>query len=168
VNAIAPLKFVYTPVHGVGQPYAERAFAAFKFPPFISVKEQSSPDPNFSTVKYPNPEEGKETFACAIRTANEHKADFILSTDPDADRFALAERDTKGNNESEWRIFTGNQLGALLGKISYMINRKKKKYLMLYRLVAMVYLAQSKSDSRCERCLHALFDCFITYSQIDW
>jgi phosphomannomutase len=119
-------------------------------------------------VKYPNPEEGKETLACAIRTANEHKADFIVSTDPDADRFALAERDTKGNNESEWRILTGNQLGALLGKISYMINRKKKKYLMLYRLVAMVYLAQSKSDSRCERCLHALFDCFITYSQIDW
>lgn len=116
LNEITPLKFVYTPVHGVGQPYAERAFAAFKLPPFLSVQKQKLPDPNFSTVKYPNPEEGKETLACAIQTGNEHKADFIISTDPDADRFALAERQTKGDNESDWRILTGNQLGALLGK----------------------------------------------------
>jgi phosphomannomutase len=59
INASIPLKFVYTPIHGVGQPYAERAFATFKFPPFISVKKQSAPDPEFPTVKYPNPEEGK-------------------------------------------------------------------------------------------------------------
>ena len=117
VNAVTPLKFVYTPLHGVGQPYAERAFAAFKLPPLISVQEQSAPDPNFSTVKYPNPEEGKEALEYAIRTANEHNADIILCTDPDADRFALAERDTKGNSESGWRIITGNQLGALLGKL---------------------------------------------------
>jgi phosphomannomutase len=166
VNAATQLKFVYTPIHGVGQPYAERAFATFKFPPFISVQAQSTPDPEFSTVKYPNPEEGKETLACAIQTANEHKADFILSTDPDADRFALAERNTKGDNTSDWRILTGNQLGALLGKFSFLNNRYKEKFLLLNRLVEVVHLAQSKSDSQCERCLHALFRCFITYSQI--
>lgn len=142
-NEKTALKFVYTPVHGVGQPYAERAFAAFKFPPFISVKEQKDPDPEFSTVKYPNPEEGKETLACAMRTANEHKADFILSTDPDADRFALSERQVKGNNESDWRIFTGNQLGALLGRIVF--KEKIDHFHTFDRLVAMVYLAQSKS-----------------------
>ncbi|CAF1413927.1 unnamed protein product [Adineta ricciae] len=115
LNSSTPLKFVYTPVHGVGQPYAERAFAAFHFQPFISVDEQKNPDPNFSTVKYPNPEEGKETLECAIRTANKHNADFIIATDPDADRFALAERDTSGSSETGWRILSGNQLGALLG-----------------------------------------------------
>ncbi|CAF1577322.1 unnamed protein product, partial [Adineta steineri] len=115
INASTPLKFVYTPVHGVGQPYAELAFAAFKFQPFISVDKQKNPDPDFSTVKYPNPEEGKETLECAIETANKNNADFIVATDPDADRFALAERDTSGSSETGWRILTGNQLGALLG-----------------------------------------------------
>jgi len=167
INAITPLKFVYTPMHGVGQPYAERAFATFKFPPFISVKKQSAPDPEFSTVKYPNPEEGTEALACAIQTANEHKADIILATDPDADRFALAEKDTKGHTDSGWRIFTGNQMGALLGKLCYLHDRTDETYFMFNRLVAMVRLAQSKSNSRCERCLHALFNCFITYSQIN-
>ncbi len=119
MNASTPLKFVYTPVHGVGQPYAERAFAAFQFQPFISVDEQKNPDPDFPTVKYPNPEEGKETLECAIRTANKHNADFIIATDPDADRFALAERDTSSSTETGWRILTGNQLGALLGLFAF-------------------------------------------------
>ena len=117
LNEKSSLKFVYTPVHGVGQPYAERAFAAFRFAPFISVDEQKSPDAEFPTVKFPNPEEGKETLACAMRTADEHRADFILSTDPDADRFAIAERESKEDKSNEWRVITGNQLGALLGKI---------------------------------------------------
>lgn len=115
INSSTPLKFVYTPVHGVGQPYAERAFDVFQFKPFISVDEQKFPDPDFSTVKYPNPEEGKETLECAIRTANKNNADFIIATDPDADRFALAERDPTNSNGTGWRILSGNQLGALLG-----------------------------------------------------
>ena len=143
INANTPLKFVYTPVHGVGQPYAERAFATFKFSPFISVKKQSAPDPEFSTVKYPNPEEGQEALACAIETANKHGADYILSTDPDADRFALAEKDTSGHTEIGWRIFTGNQLGALLGKLYKLLDCSEQKYLIFNRLVAMVHLAQS-------------------------
>lgn len=115
INAVTPLKFVYTPVHGVGQPYAEGAFRVFQFKPFISVDEQKSPDPDFPTVKYPNPEEGKETLECAIRTANKNNADFIIATDPDADRFALAERDPNNSTGTGWRILSGNQLGALLG-----------------------------------------------------
>ena len=98
----------------------------FKFAPFISVEEQREPDPNFSTVKYPNPEEGKSTYECAIRTANAHKADIILSTDPDADRFGLAERNNTQNNEDQWTIFTGDQLGALLGKICSRKDRNKE------------------------------------------
>ncbi len=119
LNSSTELKFVYTPVHGVGQPYAERAFDAFKFKPFISVDKQKTPDPEFSTVKYPNPEEGKETLECAIETANKTNADFILATDPDADRFALAERGTTSSSQTGWRILSGNQLGALLGKVFF-------------------------------------------------
>ncbi|CAF1124970.1 unnamed protein product [Rotaria sp. Silwood1] len=115
LNEKTELKFVYTPVHGVGQVYAEQAFATFKFRPFISVDEQKDPNPDFPTVKYPNPEEGKETLECAIRAANKNNADFILATDPDADRFALAERDTQGISQTGWNILSGNQLGALLG-----------------------------------------------------
>lgn len=113
LNVASELKFVYTPVHGVGQRYAEEAFRRFHLSPFISVEEQKAPDPNFSTVKYPNPEEGKETLQCAIQTANREKADFILATDPDADRFALAERVEKKNDQ--WKILSGNELGTLLG-----------------------------------------------------
>ncbi|CAF0827095.1 unnamed protein product [Didymodactylos carnosus] len=108
-------KFVYTPIHGVGQPYAEQAFKVFEFKPFISVTEQKDPDAEFRTVKYPNPEEGQSTLQLAEETANKNQCDFILANDPDADRFALAERDPVGTVESGWRILTGNQLGALLG-----------------------------------------------------
>ncbi|CAF1065233.1 unnamed protein product [Didymodactylos carnosus] len=108
-------KFVYTPIHGVGQPYAEEAFKVFEFKPFISVKEQKEPDAEFRTVKYPNPEEGQSTLELAQQTANENQCDFILANDPDADRFALAERDPMGTVQTGWRILTGNQLGALLG-----------------------------------------------------
>jgi phosphoglucomutase len=58
-NANSKVKFVYTAMHGVGTPFAERAFEAFKLQPFIPVKEQVTPDPDFPTVAFPNPEEGK-------------------------------------------------------------------------------------------------------------
>ncbi|CAF2044111.1 unnamed protein product [Rotaria magnacalcarata] len=142
LNAKTELKFVYTPVHGVGQQFAEKAFAAFKFQPFISVDEQKNPDPDFPTVKYPNPEEGKETLECAIKTANKNNADFILATDPDADRFALAERDTQATTQTGWRILSGNQLGALLGWWRWFTWRNKnpqvnvKDVYMLYSTVS--------------------------------
>ncbi|CAF1034333.1 unnamed protein product [Rotaria sordida] len=142
LNANTELKFVYTPVHGVGQVYAEKAFSAFKFQPFISVDEQKRPDPDFPTVKYPNPEEGKETLECAIRVANKTNADFILATDPDADRFALAERDTQGTSQTGWNILSGNQLGALLGWWRWFTWRNKnprvdvKDVYMLYSTVS--------------------------------
>ena len=138
LNGSSDLKFVYTPVHGVGQSFAEKAFEQFHFRPFISVEEQKDPDPNFSTVKYPNPEEGKETLECAIRTANREKANFILATDPDADRFALAERKDQHN----WKILSGNQLGSLLGWWKWFTWRNKNPHVdvkdvyMLYSTVS--------------------------------
>ena len=58
-NEKSTLKFVYTAMHGVGTPFAKRAFEVFGLPPFISVDKQIKPDPDFSTVEFPNPEEGK-------------------------------------------------------------------------------------------------------------
>jgi phosphoglucomutase len=58
------LKFVYTAMHGVGTPYAKRSFEVFGLKPFIPVKEQVEPDPDFPTVAFPNPEEGKGALVC--------------------------------------------------------------------------------------------------------
>jgi phosphomannomutase len=58
-NSTVDLKSVYTPMHGVGLPWAEKAFQAFNLKPFIPVQEQMHPDPEFPTVAFPNPEEGQ-------------------------------------------------------------------------------------------------------------
>lgn len=58
--------------------------------PFIAVEEQKLPDPEFPTVKFPNPEEGKSALDLSIKTANQHSSSIILANDPDADRLACA------------------------------------------------------------------------------
>lgn len=110
VNATSPLKFTYTAMHGVGYKYMKEAFHIAGFQPFIAVEEQKDPDPEFSTVKFPNPEEGKSSLQLSIKTANANGSTIILANDPDADRLAVAEK-----VGDEWKTFTGNELGALLG-----------------------------------------------------
>lgn len=94
-NQSSTLKFAYTAMHGVGTPFAERAFKAFDLPPFVPVKEQVVPDPDFPTVAFPNPEEGKGALNLAIQTAEREGATVILANDPDADRLAIAEKQPK-------------------------------------------------------------------------
>eukprot|EP00743_Colponemidia_sp_Colp-15_P004496 GILK01004848.1.p1 GENE.GILK01004848.1~~GILK01004848.1.p1 ORF type:complete len:617 (-),score=128.04 GILK01004848.1:158-1951(-) len=110
-NAESTVKFVYTAMHGVGYPFAVRAFEAFGLRPFIPVPEQIQPDPEFPTVTYPNPEEGRGALSLAIRTAEENGSTVILANDPDADRLAVAEKQSNG----QWKIFTGNEIASLLG-----------------------------------------------------
>lgn len=86
-------------------------FERFHLPAFVSTPEQQEADPEFPTVEFPNPEEGKGALACAMATADGAGATLILANDPDADRLAVAERQEAG----EWRVFTGNELGAILG-----------------------------------------------------
>ncbi|ORX50843.1 hypothetical protein DM01DRAFT_1363573 [Hesseltinella vesiculosa] len=114
-NTSTDLRFVYTAMHGVGTPFAERAFDVFGLPPFVKVVAQTTPDPDFPTVAFPNPEEGKGSLSLAMQTANEHNIPLILANDPDADRLAIAEK--QPNNE--WVIFTGNQIGAILGAATF-------------------------------------------------
>ncbi|KAI8998909.1 phosphoglucomutase first 3 domain-containing protein [Trametes punicea] len=108
LNAQTPLKFVNTSMHGVSNPAMSNAFALFGLPKYIPVVAQQKPDPDFPTVKFPNPEE-KGTLDLAIATANEAGADYILAQDPDSDRFAAAEKGSEG----KWIQFTGDQLGTL-------------------------------------------------------
>ncbi|XP_053987692.1 glucose 1,6-bisphosphate synthase-like [Hylaeus volcanicus] len=111
VNRNTILKFTYTPMHGVGYAYMSAAFIAANLKPFIVVEEQKLPDPEFPTVKFPNPEEGKSALDLSIKVANENSSSIIIANDPDADRLACG---IKMKNE-EWYIFSGNELGALLG-----------------------------------------------------
>ncbi|KAL7331662.1 hypothetical protein PS15p_203826 [Mucor circinelloides] len=114
-NQDTNVKFVYTAMHGVGTPYAKRAFACFGLPPFEPVEAQILPDPDFPTVAFPNPEEGKGALNLAIQTADKVNGNIILANDPDADRLAIAEKQPNG----KWVIFTGNQIGSILGAASF-------------------------------------------------
>ncbi|KAH9946369.1 phosphoglucomutase 1 [Epithele typhae] len=107
-NTQTPLKFVNTSMHGVSDSPMSKAFELFGFPMYVPVAAQQKPDPEFPTVKFPNPEE-KGALDLAMATATECGADYILAQDPDSDRFAAAERGPDG----KWIQFTGDQLGTL-------------------------------------------------------
>ncbi|KAF1984453.1 hypothetical protein K402DRAFT_144289 [Aulographum hederae CBS 113979] len=109
-SSTSPVRFVYTPMHGVGLPYMSSVVESLKMSEnMVVVPEQAEPDPDFPTVKFPNPEE-KGALDLAIRTADENGITLILASDPDADRLAVAAK----TSESGWHQFTGNQLGILL------------------------------------------------------
>ena len=110
-STIEPPKFCYTAMHGVGLPFAKRVFSVFAIPPFVSVPQQEDADPSFPTVSFPNPEE-KGALDMAKSYAEQQGCDVVLANDPDADRLAVAER---SRETGEWTVFTGDQIGALLG-----------------------------------------------------
>ncbi|KAI9685180.1 MAG: Phosphoglucomutase-3 [Bathelium mastoideum] len=108
-NTTVPIRFVYTPMHGVGLPYMDRAIKALQLPEsMVVVPKQAQPDPDFPTVKFPNPEE-KGALDLAIRAADENGIDLVLANDPDADRFSAAVKVS-----GVWHQLTGNQIGILL------------------------------------------------------
>ncbi|KAH8418642.1 hypothetical protein KR222_008317, partial [Zaprionus bogoriensis] len=110
-NECSQLRFIYTPLHGVGFHYIREAFYQVRLKPVIPVAQQKDPDPEFPTVAFPSPVEGEDCLTMAIKKANDEHCTVILANDPDADRLAVAELDPKGR----WKIFDGNELGALLG-----------------------------------------------------
>ena len=81
-------------MHGVGYKFVQAATKAIGYPELIPVAKQVQPDPDFPTVKYPNPEEGKEALDLAFETAKANNATLILANDPDADRLAAAEAES--------------------------------------------------------------------------
>ncbi|KAM7010268.1 phosphopentomutase [Tautogolabrus adspersus] len=111
INKSSEVKIVHTSVHGVGHTFVQSAFKAFDLPAPYAVEEQKDPDPEFPTVKYPNPEEGEGVLTLSFALAEKEGATVVLANDPDADRLAIAEKQESGR----WRLFSGNELGALLG-----------------------------------------------------
>lgn len=107
-----PLNVVYTALHGVGAEIAARVFLASDLPSPTPVPEQNTPDGNFPTVDFPNPEE-PGALDLAYRTAREVGAELIVAHDPDADRLAVAL--PHSDEESGYRRLTGNELGLILG-----------------------------------------------------
>jgi phosphoglucomutase / phosphopentomutase len=122
INEDSELKIVYSAMHGVGYRFVERGFEVAKLKPVFAVMAQRDPDPDFPTVKFPNPEEGKSCLTLSMKLADEVGSNIILANDPDADRLACAERDSITNN---WRVFTGNELGTLLGWWTVQYYREK-------------------------------------------
>ncbi|PBI47027.1 phospho-sugar mutase [Clostridioides difficile] len=103
------LKIIYTPIHGTGNKSVRRVLSECGFKNVMVVKEQELPDSNFSTVKYPNPEE-KSVFNIAIEMAKNNGTDLIIGTDPDCDRVGIVVKDSSG----EYVVLNGNQVGSLL------------------------------------------------------
>lgn len=110
---------IYSPFHGTGNKPVRSILGMIGVKNLRIVKEQELPDPDFSTVKSPNPEE-KAGFAYAIEMAKQQKADLIFATDPDSDRIGVIGLDPSG----EFVTFTGNQIGVLLAEF---ILRSKKE-----------------------------------------
>ena len=118
------LKIVYTPFNGTGNVPARRILKELGFENVVVVPEQEMPDPNFTTLEYPNPEDPK-AFTLALKLAKEVKADVVLATDPDADRLGIYAYDTKSG---EYVSFTGNMSGMLIAE--YILRERTKLGLM--------------------------------------
>ena len=103
------LKLVYTPLHGTGKMLGEKALKQAGFEKLVLVPEQAVADPDFTTVKSPNPEE-HSAFEYAIRLGEKEGADLLIATDPDADRLGAAVRMPNG----DYQVLTGNQLGSIM------------------------------------------------------
>jgi phosphoglucomutase len=113
-----PLKIVFTPLHGTSGYLGKRLMEEEGYIVY-PVEEQMVNDPNFPTVKLPNPEE-KSAFEYAIKLGHKKAADLLIATDPDADRLGIAVW-----HKEDYILLNGNQTGALL--IYYILNEKQKK-----------------------------------------
>ncbi|HAF26608.1 MAG TPA: phosphoglucomutase [Lachnospiraceae bacterium] len=114
------IKIVYSPFCGTGLIPVTRVLSELGFKNVYLVEEQKGPDPEFTTLEYPNPEDPK-AFELALKLAKEKNADIVLATDPDADRLGVYALDTKSG---EYVPFTGNMSGMLIGW--YILNERKE------------------------------------------
>jgi phosphoglucomutase len=120
IQAQHDLSIVYTPIHGTGITLVPEVLSRFGFTNVHIVEAQATPDGNFPTVGYPNPEES-ETMAMGLAMAKSLDADILLGTDPDADRVGIGVKNQKG----EWVLMNGNQTAVLA--FAYLIEARKAK-----------------------------------------
>ena len=144
-------KMVYTPFHGTGYELVPEALRRLGIKNLLCVPEQMEPDGNFPTVTSPNPE-NPEGFYPAVKLAKENGADFILGTDPDADRVGIMVRDC----HNEFITISGNQTGVLL--LDYMIGAKKRAGTMpanpiVLKTIVTTEMARRVCDMNGVRCI---------------
>ena len=113
----APLKIVYTPLHGTGAYPVVSCLKRFGFDDVLLVKEQAQPNGDFPTVAYPNPED-PDALEMAIALAKKEDADLVLASDPDADRIGIAFKEN-----GSYTMLNGNQIGSLL--VDYVLSSSK-------------------------------------------
>ncbi len=106
------IKIVYSPFHGTGNVPVRRVLKELGFENVYVVPEQELPDPDFTTLDYPNPEDPK-AFTLALKLAKEKDADIVMATDPDADRLGIYAKDSA---TGEYVPFTGNMSGILIAE----------------------------------------------------
>jgi phosphoglucomutase len=134
------VKIVFTPLHGTANKPVRRGLEAMGYEQISIVEEQELPDPNFSTVKSPNPEE-HAAFELAIKKGKTMDADMLIATDPDADRLGIAVKDLEG----EYVVLTGNQTGALF--LDYLLSQKKEKGILPENGVVLKTIVTSEIGS---------------------
>ncbi|HHO6115565.1 TPA: phospho-sugar mutase [Staphylococcus aureus] len=125
------LQVVFTSLHGTSVPIVPELLKSLNFNQFNLVEAQCKPDPNFSSVQSANPEDHR-AFDQAVELANKSHADLLISTDPDADRLGIAERDAHGHIT----YFNGNQIGALLLNYRIQQTSQLRHRLMIQSIVS--------------------------------
>lgn len=117
------IRIVYTPLHGTGNMPVRRVLKELGYANVYVVESQEQPDPNFSTVEYPNPED-PDAFKLAVELGEKIDSDIILGTDPDCDRVGVVVK----NKEGEYKVLSGNQTGALL--LDYILSSMTEKEIL--------------------------------------
>ena len=149
------IKIVYTPFNGTGNVPARRILAELGYKNVYVVPEQEMPDPNFTTLDYPNPEDPK-AFTLALKLAKEKDADIVLATDPDADRLGIYAKDAK---TGEYMSFTGNMSGMLIA--DYVLGQRAATGKMpenpaLVTTIVTTNMAMAIADAYKARCIEVL------------
>ena len=153
------IRIVYTPLHGTGAMHVEKVLGDLGLK-VITVPEQREPDGNFPTVEKPNPEE-KPALKMAVELATKEKADGLMATDPDADRFGTAFPDKDGN----FVLLSGNQMGALL--MDYVIKSREEFGKMPKNPAVIRSIVTSNfGDAICKKHNIALIECLTGFKWI--
>ena len=153
------VRIVYTPLHGTGAMHVEKVLGNLGLN-ILTVPEQREPDGNFPTVEKPNPEE-KPALKMAVDLATKEKADGLMATDPDSDRFGTAFPDKDGN----FVLLSGNQMGALLMEYVF-LSRKELGKMPANPACIRSIVTSPFGDYICKKYGVKMFDCLTGFKWI--
>ena len=161
------IRIVYSPFNGTGNLPVRRILSELGFKHVYVVPEQELPDPDFTTLEYPNPEDPK-AFELALRLAREKQADIVLATDPDADRLGIYALDSRSG---EYIPFTGNMSGMLIAE--YILRERAATGTMpenpaLITTIVTTNMAKAIAEDYKVKCIEVLTGFKYIGEQIKW